>query len=233
MARVFIIVNAEVGREGKPFVASPATERMVAACQRAIAEDSPTAPVEIVAAASLWCHSEQFPLPSPEVIYCPLTIQLPPWFEFPDREIYRACRDIEGRRQWVEQYLGYKTSMGDDWLGDLWLPVVVTAKETLYGEIIGEGEIPNSYQQPFPLADSLRQPLYQLAAGLLKSLAALPAVYLLQFRLLGEEIIFDRLWPFPAAPAIASLGVQEPDLFACHWRCLSQQPMPEGLGFNN
>ena len=49
----------------------------------------------------------------------------------------------------------------------------------------------------------------------------------LQNLLPDKEILFDRLWPFPAAPAIASLSRQQPDLFACHWRCLTGQPITD------
>jgi hypothetical protein len=38
-------------------------------------------------------------------------------------------------------------------------------------------------------------------------------------------ILFDRLIPFPDEPAIASIGVQEPNLFTCHWLCLTHQPI--------
>lgn len=213
------------------------TEKMVAALKRAIAANSPTATVEVMAAAALWSQASQIQLQNSDPIYCPLTIQLPDWFKFPAWEIYKACQDIEGRRQWVELNLAYKTSIKDSWSGDLWLPVVLTAKKTLYGEVIGEGAIPNSYEQPVDLADELRKSLYHLAARLLESLSALPAVYLLQFRLIGKEIVFDRLWPFPAAPAIASIGSQQPDLFACHWQCLLGKPIrslrsiPESLTF--
>jgi hypothetical protein len=82
-----------------------------------------------------------------------------------------------------------------------------------------------SYAQPLHLPDRYRQPLYQLGQRLLGLVSASPAVYLLQFGFQGEEIVFDRLFPFPAAPAIASLGIQTPDLFECHWRCLTQQPI--------
>ena len=103
--------------------------------------------------------------------------------------------------------------------------MVLTAKGPLYGEVIGEGVIPNSFKQPIDLTDDIRQPLYYLAYELLRSIAATPAVYLLQFALRDQDVVFDRLWPFPAAPAIASLAVQSPDLFTCHWHCLTGQPI--------
>jgi hypothetical protein len=84
---------------------------------------------------------------------------------------------------------------------------------------------PPPYCQPIHLPDRQRQPLYQLAYRLLRSLAAPPAVYLMQFGLQEDGIQFDRLLPFPAEPAIASLGVQTPDLFTCHWRCLVGKPI--------
>jgi hypothetical protein len=39
------------------------------------------------------------------------------------------------------------------------------------------------------------------------------------------DVVFDRLLPFPGEPALASLGVQQPDLFAAHWQCLRGQPL--------
>ena len=226
MSKVLIIVNAEVKDAGKIIATSPVTEKMVAALKRAIAANSPeTIEVEVVAAASLWSDSAKLTADECNLICCPLTIQLPDSVKFPAKAIYQACQDIKGRRRWVERNLAYKTSIGDSWLGDLWLPVVLTAKGPLYGEVIGEGAIPNSYEQPVELADEQRQRLYHLASQLLQSLSAPPAVYLLQFSLRRKEIVFDRLWPFPAAPAIASLGVQKPDLFTCHWYCLTNQPI--------
>lgn len=113
--------------------------------------------------------------------------------------------------------------MSDSFLGDLWLPIVLTKKGPIYGEVIGEGEIPNSYEQPIDFSnhgsdgydDQIRQSLYYLGYQLLESINAIPSVYLLQFRMLEQEIFFDRLWPFPATPAIASVESQQPDLFAC------------------
>jgi hypothetical protein len=40
-----------------------------------------------------------------------------------------------------------------------------------------------------------------------------------------HPILFDRLIPFPDEPAIATIGVQEPNLFICHWLCLTHQPI--------
>lgn len=235
MSKVLIVVNAEVNETGKIVAASPATEKMVSAIHKAISTYSPeTTKVEIVPAATLWSNLPKYDREDSKTIYCPLTIQLPEAFRFPAKSIYSACKDINGRRRWVEQNLGYKTTVGDVGLGHLWLPIVLTAKGPLYGEVIGEGAIPNSYEQPIDLTDDRRQTLYYLAYNLLQSISAVPSVYLLQFNFKGKEVIFDRLWPFPAAPALASLRVQEPDLFACHWYCLTAQPITDltimGLG---
>jgi len=108
----------------------------------------------------------------------------------------------------------------------LWLPVVLTAKGPLYAEVIGLAD-DGSYQQPVDLSDVWRQPLYHLAYQLLQVLSAPPTTYLLQFGLPEQDLVFDRLWPFPTTPAIASIGVQEPDLFTCHWLCLTGQPISD------
>ncbi|MEM8777636.1 MAG: hypothetical protein AAGF26_01945 [Cyanobacteria bacterium P01_G01_bin.49] len=225
MRKAFIIVNAEVKAEGSIYLASPATEKMVIALEEAIATESPSTQVEIVAAATLWSKNFKLPQSDDDLIYCPLTIELPTWLSFPGQKIYQDCKDIQGRRQWVEKTLGYQTSIGDSWLGDLWLPIAVTPTELVYGEIIGEGAIPNSYEQPIDWDEHLSRPLYDLAQRLLDSLNAPPSVYLMQFRLKGQNIVFDRLWPFPAAPTIASLRSQQPNLFTCYWHCLTHQPI--------
>jgi hypothetical protein len=226
MSKIVIVVNAEVKEAGKVIPASPATERMVAAVKRAITKNSvKPVQIQVIPVASLWSDSSLLGSEKQDLIYCPLTIELPNNFDFPGKSIYQACRNIQARRQWVENNLNYKTSLDHNWLGDLWLPIIMTEKGPLYGEVIGEGVMPNFYQQPIDLPDKQRQPLYHLAYQLLTNLAAPPAVYLLQFGLQDQEIIFDRLWPFPAAPAIASIGIQQPDLFTCHWYCLTGKPI--------
>ncbi|MEC4984452.1 MAG: hypothetical protein SAJ37_14210 [Oscillatoria sp. PMC 1068.18] len=230
MYKAIIIVNAEVRETGKIIASSPATEQMVAALRRAIASYSPSrVSVEVVANAALRYPTNferQHPLSEDDkLIYLPLTIDVPENFDFPAKEIFQACKDVKKRRQWVEQKLAYATSYGEEWLGDLWLPIVWTAKGPLYGEVIGEGATPNFYEQPVDFGDRQRQPLYHLAYQLLSSLSCPQAVYLLQFRLRGEEIVFDRLWPFPAAPALASLKAQQPNLFVCQWYCAIGHPI--------
>lgn len=224
MEKVIIIVNAEVTTAGTITLASPATNTMVTALKRAISANSPTTLVEVMAAASAWSKAFTLRESHEHPIYCPLTIDLPYQLPFPGQKIYQACKNIQGQRHWVEETLGYKTSMADTWLGDLWLPIILTPSKTLYGEVIGEGVVPNSYYQPINLPQKVYKSLHFLGDQLLKSLEAVPSVYLLQFRLLETEIVFDRLWPFPAAPAIASLGHPQGDLFAHYWNCISQQP---------
>ncbi|MEM8827754.1 MAG: hypothetical protein AAGE96_00165 [Cyanobacteria bacterium P01_G01_bin.19] len=229
MEKVVIIINAEVSDQGKLLSASPVTQKMVEALQQSIAASSiESQDVEIVSAATLWSkHSRSIKKQRDETtIYCPLTIQIPDYLDFPQKKIYSACKDVNSRRRWVERNLELKTSVGDSWLGHLWLPIVL-ADRVIYGEIIGEGSMPNSYEQPIAIPNRQRKSLHDLADKLLDSLNATPATYLLQFSLYKGEIVFDRLWPFPAAPALITLKTQKPDLFTCHWRCLTKQPIPD------
>jgi hypothetical protein len=118
--------------------------------------------------------------------------------------------------------------------GQLWLPIVHTAKGSLYAEAIGQIERSltqgaateeQAYCQPVHLSDEWRQSAYELGFRLLRTLNAPPAVYLMQFGITEQTLYFDRLLPFPDLPAIASLGVQTPDLFLCHWHCLIGKPI--------
>ncbi|MGF1512336.1 MAG: hypothetical protein ACFB5Z_01380 [Elainellaceae cyanobacterium] len=155
-------------------------------------------------------------------ILCPLTLAAVSTPNFPQHALYKTCGDIEGLRARVSAQ-GYATGAGN-----LWLPIVLTAKGPLYGEAIGQLDSGN-FQQPVHLSDAQRQPLYRLGRWLLNDLGVPPAVYLLQMSCHESPkehgVVFDRLWPFPAAPALASLGRQSPDLFTCHWRCLTHQPI--------
>ncbi|MEL6927515.1 MAG: hypothetical protein AAFO95_02630 [Cyanobacteria bacterium J06600_6] len=224
MEKVVIIINADVSDRGKLISASPVTQKMVEALQRSIAQDSTARTVEIVSAATLWSKSSRVIKKdrSNDTIHCPLTIQLPDYLDFPQRKIFSACKDINSRRRWVEKNLGFKTSVGDSWLGHLWLPIIMTDKP-IFGEVIGEGSMPNSYEHPVSIPKRQQKSLHNLAEQLLDSLDAPPATYLLQFSLYNGEIVFDRLWPFPAAPALITLKTQQPDLFTCHWNCLTQK----------
>ncbi len=176
MEKVLIIVNAEVNEQGQLTSASPVTERMVKALKQGIINYSSETTVEITSAGALWSKISKSNGYETHTIYCPLTIQLPEYFNFPAKEIYQACKDITARRRWVERNLGIKTSVGDSWLGHLWLPVILNNKGIIYGEIIGEGEMPNSYEQPIELPDKHRQSLHHLASNLLDSLFAPPSV---------------------------------------------------------
>lgn len=232
MPNVLILVDSD---PSQPSGFSAATQ-MIAALHTAIrhptthylsTSENPSWQVNVQVAAAL--TPNQFSHDGlGNALLCPLTLALPDWLQFPAQSVYQACQDVEGLRQQVSQWQ-YKT--GD---GNGWLPIVLTGKGPLYAEVIGvEGEPravssdlnAHRYFQPIHLVDVQRQSLYHLAQRLLRSLVAPPAVYLLQFGFYGETLQFDRLIPFPAAPAIASINLQEPDLFACYWRCLTDQPI--------
>ena len=229
MSRVLIVVDALVEEAEKLVGALPTTARMVDALKDAIAQHSP-APVtvdvipSIDLADALLLPSQERNLTEEDIIWCPLTLDLPHTLKFPARNIFQACSHVTSLRQRVQQ-LGYATVGGTQGLGDLYLPVVLTAKGPLYGEVISQREATSVYQQPVDLPDNQRQPLYHLAYQLLQSLSAPPTVYLLQFGYNEQNLVFDRLWPFPGVPAIASIGIQEPDLFTSHWHCLTSQPI--------
>jgi len=232
MPNVLILVDSD---RAQPSGLSAVTQ-MTTALKTAIRDETAPNPhvsdetswqVEIRVAATL--TPEQFNSDQlGNSILCPLTLALPTWLEFPAQSVYQACEDVEGLRHQVSQW-HYKTGEGNGWL-----PIVLTGKGPLYAEVIGvKGESATvgsdlnayDYFQPIHLVDMQRQPLYGLAQRLLRSLMAPPSVYLLQFGFHGETLQFDRLIPFPAAPAIASISLQEPDLFACYWRCLTHQPI--------
>ena len=241
MRKVFIVVESD----GREITDSPTVKRMLSAIEKAIAEDATQATsVEVVAANYLTSKEEILGFqPSdgqnfsqlPEMLFCPLTLSLPEHLGLPFQTIIKACADVPGLRQQLAQQI--QVAIGD---GCFWLPVVLTAKGPLYGEVIAlaeefyEKKLPQNlllcdltYYQPFHLSDALRQPLYHMAYNLLQSLSPPPATYLVQFGLQKSEICFDRLWPFPTAPALASIGVQQPDLFTCHWYCLTAKPILE------
>jgi hypothetical protein len=148
-------------------------------------------------------------------ILCPLTLKLPPDLRFWGSKVFAACQNLDTLRQVVTE-MGYET-------GNLqfWLPIVHTAKGPLYAEAITHPH----YQQPLDLDDQQRQPLYQLGYRLLTYLEAPPAVYLLGCGYQSGKLVFDRLIPFPTTAALASIKVQQPNLFVCHWRCLTGQPI--------
>lgn len=153
------------------------------------------------------------------VDYCPLTLDLanPAQFQL------TPYLNVAAQRQQVQQ----QWPMPSCESSSLLLPIVLTAKGPLYAEAIQAqaGQEHGQFQQPYHLKDKQRQPLYRFAFQLLDYYQATPAVYMLAFEFQGETLAFDRLWPFPNESAIASVGVQEPDLFRCHWLCLTQQPI--------
>jgi hypothetical protein len=143
----------------------------------------------------------------PKAIYCPLTLDVPPTFEFWGRSIGRSCQQIDRLRDLAATTTNVKVGDG----GNLWLPITWTAREPIYGAVIGGIE-----------SDRDRQPLYRFGERLLTELSAPPATYLVQFSQDRAEMVFDRLFPFPAIPALGNIG-QQLDLFACHWRCITKQ----------
>ncbi|TAD77738.1 MAG: hypothetical protein EA001_09225 [Oscillatoriales cyanobacterium] len=172
---------------------------------------------------------ENQPIPSAaEAIDCPLSFGVLQDSRFPAdwpaRSLWETCADVELLRSRVARELQWPTTDG----GDRWLPLVVTAKGPLYAEAIARDLDTGSFVQPHHLSDRDRQTAYRLAFELLSLLKLPPGVYLVQW---GQDAAgqtqFDRLYPFPAAPAIASLAVQTPDLFECHLRGLLSQPLRE------
>lgn len=142
-------------------------------------------------------------------------------------DIITTCSDLTALRSWVER----EFSFGSTDRGNFWLPLVCTARGIIYGEVItkvsNQSDDSDKYHQPYHLKDRLRQPLYRLGFRLLDYVKADPAVYLLQFDFdqSNNAVLFDRLIPFPDKPAIASVGVQEPDLYECHLLCTTNQPV--------
>lgn len=220
MLEVWIVVDGEMNATGELIAASPATATMVEALRKAIAQTPTT--IKVLAKNNL----NSLKLPK-DVAFCPLTLNLPSNFNFPQQAIFKACQNVEFFRYLISQKFGYITRHGN-----FWLPVVLTQKGPVYAEAIGPAsetpstlEVELNYYQPVHFSDQMRQPIYEMAFNILKFLNASPATYLMQFGFIDREIWFDRVWPFPAAPAIASINTQTPDLFTCHWYCLTNQPI--------
>ena len=188
---------------------TPESQRLGVAMLRSIGE--------IVESVQFVTVSDLPAVASPKAIYCPMTLAVPPTFQFWGQSIGKFCQDIELLRALAANTTGVKVGAG----GNLWLPVIWTAQDPVYGETIGKNG--DDYQQPVPLEDIDRQSLHRFGHQLLTQLTAPPATYLVQFSKAETGIVFDRLFPFPAIPAIASIGVQQPDLFDCHWRCITGQ----------
>ncbi|MCT7954600.1 hypothetical protein [Laspinema palackyanum] len=223
-SQVWIIVEDEASAMGFPSADSQAIARMVEALQRAIAQTHPGCEVKVTP----FSHLKALSLPDSEVLFCPLSLNIPnSVIGSLQPPLYRACQDVEGLRTVVAEQWQVATGTGN-----LWLPVVLTDKGPIYGEAIGlaDEQQPGceeivQYIQPVHLPDLWRQPIYALGRRLLQWLEAPPATYLIQFGWDEQGLWFDRLWPFPGIPALASLGVQDPDLFTCHWYCLTGQPI--------
>ncbi len=219
------------------YVASPEIEptvaeqqQIVAAMKDAIATNSVpnSEPVQVTKEADPDLQK------AADSILCPLGFEIPPAVSFPGRSLFEQCQDLDGLRNHVQAQFDIPSGSGQ-----FWLPIVHTARGSLYGELIGwreqatlQGDSPSTkaetrFLQPVHMGDRWRQPLYKLAQQLLHSLQATPAVYLMQIGFQNGALCFDRLFPFPATPAIASLGIQTPDLYHCHWLCLTEQPIKD------
>ncbi|WP_310485013.1 hypothetical protein [Chamaesiphon sp. VAR_48_metabat_403] len=188
---------------------TPESQRLGVAMLRSIGE--------IVESVQFVTVAELPAVASPRAIYCPMTLAVPPTFEFWGQSIGRSCQDIDRLRDLAATTTGVKVGEG----GNLWLPIIWTAQDPIYRDVIGESE--GNHQQPVDLSDFDLEAIYEFGCQLLTQLTAPPATYLVQFSQGETGIIFDRLFPFPAIPALASIGVQQPDLFDCHWRCITGQ----------
>lgn len=250
MPEVLVLVSSEPNGSGTVGLLAPATTKMVSAIKQAILQNShfasdghDSSDASFTVRTIALCPDtdltalQQIAYPHTKTSrdntsaiaatqwLCPLTLDFPP-IAFPEQAIYQSCRNVlELRRKAIERF---DIAVGS---GELWLPIVLTAKGPLYAEVISRsprlsGSITwDGYQQPWHLPDRQRQPLYQFAYRLLSDLSAPPTTYLLQFGLQEDTLYFDRVLPFPAEPAIASINQQEPNLFECHWRCLTHQPI--------
>jgi hypothetical protein len=194
---------------------TPESQRLGVAMLRSIGE--------IVESVQFLTVAELPAVANPKAIYCPMTLAVPPTFEFWGQSIGRICQDIDRLRDLAATTTGVKVGEG----GNLWLPIVWTAQDPIYRDVIGESD--DNYQQLVDLGDLDRQAIYRFGSQLLAQLTAPPATYLVQFSNTERGIIFDRLFPFPAIPALASIGVQQPDLFDCHWRCITRQSIDSGI----
>jgi hypothetical protein len=173
---------------------------------------------EIVESVQFVTVAELPAVASPKAIYCPMTLAVPPAFQFWGQSIGQTCQQIDLLRDLVATTIGFKVGDG----GNLWLPIIWTAGDPIYSEVIGKIDGDN-YRQPIHLDEIDCRSIYQFGDRLLTQLKAPPATYLVQFSQTDTGIMFDRLFPFPAIPALTSVGIQHPDLFECHWRCITHQ----------
>lgn len=150
-----------------------------------------------------------------QTLYYPLTLNMPPNFQFWGQSIWQTCRDIDRLRHFAATTTG--VTVGDG--GNIWLPIIWTVTDPIYGETIELSKDGN--YRPISIDDRDCRSLEQFSRELLIEIDAPPAVYLIQSNLAATEIVFDRLFPFPAIPTLASIG-RKPDLFECYWRCIAQ-----------
>jgi hypothetical protein len=149
----------------------------------------------------------------------PLTLEMPPLAGWAGHSLWQRCRSLEQLQAEVVEALGCQRGQGR-----LWLPLVNTARGLLFGEAIAQ-DPQGRWQQPLHLADAVRQPLYEFGQRLRRYLALPLGVHLLAADVCAGQVVFEQLLPFPGEPALASLGVQTPDLFEAHWFCLQSQPL--------
>ena len=223
---VTVLIAVDDGDRSLNRTGSEMDQRLMA-LQKAIAADPVTSTGDSVTCLAASQVGQAWQDADPDAILCPLTLDMSADLDFPGQSIYARCRDVDGLRRWVADTWGHSTGTGT-----IQVPIVWTARGPLYAEAIApvhEVDIQGSdrptmpYLQPLHLSDRQRQSLYRLGGNLLRSLSAPPAVYMLQVAILVDDLIFDRLWPFPTEAAIASVGCQTPDLFTAHWRSLTQR----------
>jgi hypothetical protein len=179
--------------------------RSIVAMMEAIRQTAPAREIDSL-------HTSQLsPTLDARITYCWLTL---------DPHHHHNYTDLSILRQLATSTTAIETGDG----GNLYLPAIWTARGPIYGEAIALRDV-DKYDFPFHLEDDRRQPLYNLTYQLLSSIQAEPGVYLVLVRELDAGWMFDRILPFPAPPALASIGKQSPDLFTCHWLCLDRQPL--------
>lgn len=86
MDKVIILVNAEAQASGQMSRLSPVTEKMVIALKNAVPK---SLAVEVTGTASLWSKMESGKTSQNNLIWCPLTIQLPNWVNFPGKKFIK------------------------------------------------------------------------------------------------------------------------------------------------
>lgn len=92
MSKVLIIVNADV-ESGKVSQNAPVVHKMVTALSKSIKNTNNFTEIETISGAQLWSKSIELSPSSEDLIYCPLTIKIPDWLEFPAQNIYQMCMD--------------------------------------------------------------------------------------------------------------------------------------------